>query len=244
MGKEDMPRPRGTWRWQALPDDLYVKIFCLLPAQEITSSCALVCRSWRHFSSNDNLWKELCKRAGLRDLRGLLASSRLKTWRSLFRALYGTNLIASPHFERIDHIDYNFLRNRRAQNCEPMFTLSPDRLFSEDENHDDYHNFCHWVPSGSASQVNSGGGDGMIRECPPVGCPPCPGAPGKPVLATSFDWGTVCQSVKLARFPRDFLDQSPPLLLSVWYAGRRGSVGLFRIEVGLRDVLNRVIFSR
>ncbi|CAM6090727.1 unnamed protein product [Calypogeia fissa] len=229
---------RNAYR-SRLPEDLHMKIFSLLPPQDIASSCALVSRYWRYYSCSETLWKDFCERGGLRDP---LDTTRFKTWRDLYAAVYGTNLIGSPYFQRIDRIDAKILKARVPRICEPKYNIYPDRLYSEDERHEEPHSYCHWMCDGG-SRFQRGGGDGIIRECPPADCQPFPGAPGEPVLATSYDWGKVYQFVDLNLFPRRFLDQSPPLVLSVWYAGRKGTIGLFRIQVGLQDKNNKIIFS-
>ena len=82
-----------------------------------------------------------------------------------------------------------------------------------------------------------------MRECPPVGCPPCPGSETKPVIATSYDWGKVQQCISFPMFSKKFLDSSPPLLVSAMFSGVKGVESKVKVQVLIRDDLkNSILF--
>jgi F-box protein 2 len=224
---------------ERVPDAVLAKIFALLPASQIASSCALVCKAWRDCTHDETLWMDLCMGSGL---RGMDAMRCMGGWKGLFGAVYGVNLVASPHFERIHHIDSERIKDQPLRPWEPKHRLLYDRICSVDENPDEPHPYCHWAAEGG-SVFQRGGGDGVLRECPPLDCQPCPAAREKSVLATSYEWGKVQQYVGLQTFSNKFLDSSPAIMFSVWYAGKIGSPGVFKVEVILRDELKNAIFS-
>lgn len=228
-------RPAGCER---VPDAVFAKIFALLPASQIVSSCALVCKAWRDSTHDATLWSDLCVGSGLRALDAMRC---MGGWKGLFGSVYGVNLVASPHFERIHHIDAERMKGHSLRPWEPKHRVLYDRICSVDEDHDEPHPFCHWATEGG-SVFQRGGGDGVLREYPPIGCPPCPVARDKPVLATSYEWGKVQQYVGLQTFSNKFLDSCPAMLFSIWFAGRQGSPSSFKVQVILRDELKNVIF--
>ncbi len=226
-------------RCESLPDAVFAKVLLLLPAVEIARSCALVCRQWRDATQDASLWNELCAGSGLRELDALRC---MGGWKGLFGTVYGLNLVASPHFSRIHHIEAEQMKRQALRTWEPKHRLIYDRICNVEENHEEPPSFCHWAAEGG-SVFQRGGGDGVLREDPPQGCPPCPAALDKPVLATSYEWGGVQQLIGLHTFANKFLDTSPPLIFSIWFAGRQGSPSVFRVKVLLHDELKNVIHS-
>ncbi|CAM6032833.1 unnamed protein product [Sphagnum compactum] len=226
-------------RCESLPDAVFAKVLLLLPAVEIARSCALVCRQWRDATQDVSLWNELCAGSGLRELDALRC---MGGWKGLFGTVYGLNLVASPHFSRIHHIEAEQMKRQALRTWEPKHRLIYDRICNVEENHDEPPSFCHWAAEGG-SVFQRGGGDGVLREDPPQGCPPCPAALDKPVMATSYEWGGVQQLIGLHTFANKFLDTSPPLIFSIWFAGRQGAPSVFRVKVLLHDELKNVIHS-
>jgi F-box protein 2 len=224
---------------ESLPDAVFAKVLLLLPAVEIARSCALVCRQWRDATQDVSLWSELCGGTGLRSLDALRC---MGGWKGLFGTVYGVNLVASPHFSRIHHMEAEQMKGQALRPWEPKHRLIYDRICNVEEDHDEPHSFSHWATEGG-SVFQRGGGDGVLREDPPQGCDPCPAALDKPVLATSYEWGRVQQYIGLQTFSNKFLDNSPPMMYSIWFAGRQGAPSLLRVQVLLRDELKNVIHS-
>lgn len=224
---------------EELPDAVYSEIFRFLPSSQIAGSCSLVCRSWRDIASDSPLWRHLCQAAGLSAsdcLRCLLG------WKGLFGQVFGQNMVACPHFEPVLPMDMEAMKHQTLAPWEPKHRLLLNRVSALDENHDDSHTYSFWAVEGG-SVFQRGGGDGVVRECPPVGCPPCPAAPDKPVLATSFEWGKIQQCISFPAFSKKFLDSCPPLLVSAWYAGMHGTESKVKLQVLLRDDLkNSILF--
>jgi F-box protein 2 len=229
---------KGVATSESVPDAVFAKIFALLPSAQIASSCALVCRAWRDYTHDATLWSELCEGSGLRAIDAMRC---LGGWKGLFGSVYGVNLVASPHFERVHFYDADRLKHEPLRPWEPKHRLIIDRICSDDESNEESHSYGYWATEGG-SVFQRGGGDGVLRECPPLDCPPCPAAQGKPALATSWDWGKVQQYVGLQTFSNKFLDCSPPMTFSIWYAGTKGAPSVFKAAVVLRDELKNIIF--
>lgn len=230
----------GRTGWESIPDAISAEIFSLLPAEDILRSCALVCKSWRSLTRDQTLWSQLCEGSGLRHED---AKMYFGGWRGLYGAVFGTNLIASPHFERIHHMDANYMKSQPLMLWEAKHRLLFDRICWEDEvSYEDFQSFSHWQTEGGCL-FQRGGGDGIIREQPPLGLPPCPGAPDKPVIATSREWGKVAQYVGLQAFPPTFLDVSPPVMLSVWYGPRQDVQAVFRVQMHFRNAVKATLFA-
>lgn len=230
---------RGGCTFDNVPDVLLAKIFLLLPSTQIANSCALVCKSWRDCTYDATLWSELLEGTGL---RGIDAMRCLGGWRGLFGYLYGTNLVVTPHFERIHEHDADRIKHELLRPWEPKHRLIIDRICSDNESDEEAHSYGYWATEGG-SVFQRGGGDGVLRECPAQDCSPCPVAADKPVMATSWDWGKVQQYIGLQTFSNKFLDCSPPLMFSIWYAGKKGFPSLFKAQVVLRDELKNIIFT-
>lgn len=230
---------RGGAACDSVPDAVFAKIFALLPSAQIASSCSLVCRAWRNCTSDATLWSELCEGTGL---RGIDAMRCLGGWKGLFGSVYGVNLVASPHFERIQEVEKECMKTRPLRPFEAKHRLTINRICSDDETGEEAKSYSFWATDGG-SVFQRGGGDGVLRECPALDCPPCPGAEDKPVMATSWDWGKVQQYIGFPTFSNKFLDCSPPMMFSIWYAGKKGAPSVFKAQVVLRDELKNVIFS-
>lgn len=223
---------------ESIPDVVLAKIFALLPSSQIASSCALVCKAWRDCTYDATLWSELCEGSGL---RGIDAMRCLGGWKGLFGSVYGINLVATPHFERIHYLEADRLKHQSLRPWEPKHRLIIDRICSVDESDEEPHSYGYWATEGG-SVFQRGGGDGVLRELPPVDCCPCPAAADKPVMATSWDWGKVQQYIGLQTFSNKFLDLSPPMMFSIWYAGKTSAPSVFKAQVILRDELKNIIF--
>lgn len=225
--------------FESIPDAVLVKIFALLSSSQIASSCALVCRAWRDSTCDATLWSELCEGSGL---RGNDAMQCLGGWKGLFGSVYGVNLIASPYFERIHYLDADRLKHQFLRPWEPKHRFIIDRICRTDECDEEPHFYGYWATEGG-SVFQRGGGDGVLRECPASDCSPCPVAVDKLLMATSWHWGKVQQYVGLQTFSNKFLNCSPPMMFSIWYAGRKGDPSVFKCQVVIRDELKNVIFS-
>ncbi|KAG0601675.1 hypothetical protein M758_11G130900 [Ceratodon purpureus] len=229
---------RGVATCESVPDAVFAKIFALLPSAQIASSCALVCRAWRDYTQDATLWSELCEGSGLRAIDAMRC---LGGWRGLFGSVYGLNLVASPHFERVHFYEADRLKHQSLRPWEPKHRLIIDRICSDNESDEETHSYGYWATEGG-SVFQRGGGDGVLRECPAHDCSPCPVAEREPVLATSWDWGKVQQYIGLQTFSNKFLDCSPPMMFSIWYAGKKGAPSVFKAQVVLRDELKNIIF--
>ncbi|KAJ7570009.1 hypothetical protein O6H91_01G103700 [Diphasiastrum complanatum] len=230
----------GLSHCERLPEAILAKILALLPAQHIAGVCALVCRAWNEVAKDPALWSHLCEGSGLKPVDAL---RQIGGWKALFASVYGSNLVASPHFERLHHIEADRLKAQVLRPWETRHRLLLDRITClYDHSHDEYKPYCHWAAEGG-SVFQRGGGDGIVREQPPVNCPPCPAAPHAPVVATSYDWGKLQQYVGLQTFSNRFLNASPPLFLSVWYAGEKNTAALFKVKLVLRDELKNPLYE-
>ncbi|EFJ17503.1 hypothetical protein SELMODRAFT_420884 [Selaginella moellendorffii] len=218
---------------ERLPDVVLCRIFMLLPPRLVARVCSFVCRSWRDVSLDPSLWSYYCQNTGLRSADEIKLSGG---WRALFIAVFGPNLVGSPCFRPIEQLEVDQAKSKAPGPWEPKHRVILDRIAVLDDVEENYHSYSHWgVEAGS--QFHRGGGDGVVRENPPVDCSPCPSVPLESVIATSHDWGRLQHYIGFQTFSNKFLDQSPPFVLTAWFAARRGSPGLFRINLLLRDDL-------
>ncbi|MCO5573866.1 hypothetical protein L7F22_027641 [Adiantum nelumboides] len=220
-----------------LPNALFSEIFQFLPASQVAGACSLVCRLWRDLADDAPIWRDMCKEAGLSETDCLRC---LFGWKGLFGLVFGQNMVASPCFESVPHMEMEAMKHQRLGAWEPKHRILLNRISSLDDDHEDSHTYSFWAVEGG-TVFQRGGGDGVVRECPPVGCPPCPAFPDRPVIATSFEWGKVQQCISFPTFSEMFLDSSPPLLVSLWYAGRRDAESQIKLQVLFRDKFKHCI---
>lgn len=166
---------------ETLPEAILLDIISRLPPEDVASRVTPLSRYFRTLSESPFVWQQFCRPEALTEHD----ASALGGWKDLFRRVYRTNLLCAPHFELLGTL-------QREQEMYDLTEFEPERLSS----------WSLWDHSELDSEEGSAGADeswldpgwiwmpwewaerSAIRELRPVGCPPCPGAPWAPCLAT------------------------------------------------------------
>ncbi|GAQ82215.1 F-box containing protein [Klebsormidium nitens] len=216
---------------EALPEVILWDIISRLSPEDVATRVTPLSRYFRTLGDSPSLWRNFCGPATLTEDD----ASALGGWKDLFRRLFRSNLLCAPHFELLDTL-------QKEQKIYDLTAFEPERLSS----------WSLWSHSNLDSEEGTVGAEdywldpiwkwmpwewprgAVQRELRPVGCPPCPGAPWAPCLATGCATGMVAQRVGLKHFPAAFRDSRPAILVSAWYGGRSDCPSVFDLCVEFR----------